>query len=252
MARGRWLALLNADAFPQPDWLDQLMAAAASHPGAFFASRQIRADQPQLLDGEGDVYHVSGLAWRGDYNARVSPPGSIREVFSACGAAALIPRREFLAVEGFDEDYFAYQEDVDLGFRLRLLGLKCYLIPTAIVHHMGSAATGKLSDFVIYHGHRNLVWTFVKDMPTGLFWIYLPLHIAMNCFYVVSYSLRGRGPVIWSSKLDALRGLRDVLTKRGHVQPQRRVSTVSVWKAMDRNLLAPLGGWIHRLHPASD
>ena len=72
-ARGQWLALLNADAFPAPDWVDQLMQAAQAHSNAFFASRQIQADRPELLDGEGDAYHVSGLAWRRDYGCRCGP-----------------------------------------------------------------------------------------------------------------------------------------------------------------------------------
>ena len=67
---------------------------------------------------------------------------------------------------GFDEDYFSYHEDVDLGFRLRLRGLSCMLVPQAIVHHVGSASTGKRSDFSVYYGHRNLVWTYFKDMPS--------------------------------------------------------------------------------------
>jgi len=74
----------------------------------------------------------------------------------------------FLDVGGFDQDFFAYLEDVDLGFRLRLRGLRCILVPQAVVHHVGSASSGKLSDFVVYHGHRNLVWTFFKDMPISL------------------------------------------------------------------------------------
>ena len=72
-------------------------------------------------------------------------------------------------------------EDVDLGFRLRLAGHRCLYVPKSVVHHVGSGTTGgKNSDFSVYHGHRNLVWTYVKNMPGVLFWIFLPLHLAMN------------------------------------------------------------------------
>jgi GT2 family glycosyltransferase len=149
LARGKWLALLNADAFPEPDWLEQLLRAADDNPEfTFFASRQIQANTPELLDGTGDTYHVSGLAWRQNYNHPVSKYGiQSGEVFSACAAAALYLRDDFIKVGGFDEDYFSYHEDVDLGFRLRLIGGRCLYVPQAVVYHVGSASTGKTSDF---------------------------------------------------------------------------------------------------------
>ncbi|HSR31216.1 MAG TPA: glycosyltransferase family 2 protein, partial [Anaerolineae bacterium] len=224
LARGEWLALLNPDAFPETSWLDELMKAAGSGSNAFFASRQIQEERPRLLDGEGDAYHVSGLAWRRLYNRPVYPGPYPKEVFTACAAAALFDRKRFLEVGGFDEDYFAYHEDVDLGFRLRLCGQKCVFVPTAVVHHVGSYTSGRLSDFVVYHGHRNLVWTYFKDMPALLFWAYLPLHIIMNAIVVVSFCLQGRSRVIVQAKLDALRGLPAAIGKRRGIQAGRRVS----------------------------
>lgn len=239
LARGKWLALLNADAFPEPDWLERLHEAAKTHPNAFFTSRQIQADNPTYLDGEGDIYHVSGLAWRKNYNLPVYPLNETQEVFSACGAAALFPRQDFLDAGGFDEDYFSYHEDVDLGFRLRLRGLRCLFVPQAIVHHVGSASTGKRSDFAVYHGHRNLVWTFFKDMPSTLFWFYLPLHIAINFFFLIYFSFKGQGRAIWRAKWDALRGLPTTLKKRQAVQRERKVSIAEIHRAMSRNWLTP-------------
>lgn len=241
LAKGRWLALLNPDAFPEANWLELLVKSAEEFSeNCFFASRQLQAHQPQLLDGEGDIYHVSGLAWRQNYNLPVYELETPGEVFSACGAAALYPRKEFMEAGGFDEDYFAYLEDVDLGFRLRLRGLKCILVPRAVVHHVGSASSGKMSDFVIYHGHRNMIWTFCKDMPDGLFWLYLPLHIAMNLFFVLSFVFQGRGGVILRAKLDALRGLPGIFRRRKGVQRQRQIPIPALHAAMSRNWLEPL------------
>jgi GT2 family glycosyltransferase len=250
IARGQWLVLLNADAFPDPAWLEELLRAAeASPPGTFFASRQIQWGQPDLLDGEGDEYHVSGLAWRRNYGARLYPARGPQEVFSACAAAAMYPRAEFVAAGGFDEDFFAYLEDVDLGFRLRLRGLRCSLVPSAVVHHVGTASTGLGSDFAVYHGHRNLVWTFVKDMPASLLWLNMPLAVAMNIFYVLSFTFRGRGRVIFRAKWDALRGLPAILQKRRAVQAARVVEADAVHRCMQRGILAPLRARRLRLHP---
>lgn len=238
MARGPWAALLNTDAFPAPDWLETL-ARAISRFGnrCAYASRQVQADLPALLDGEGDVYHVSGLGWRGHYNYPVYEAAEPFRVFSACGATALFPRADFLAVGGFDEDYFAYHEDVDLGFRLRLRGLDCMLIPQAVVHHIGSASSGKTSDFAVYHGHRNLVWTFFKDMPALLLWLYLPLHLVMNLVFILYFAAQGRGRVILRAKRDALLGLPSMLQKRRQAQGSGKAG--SIHTAMSRNWLAP-------------
>jgi GT2 family glycosyltransferase len=252
LGTGTWLALLNPDAFAAPDWLERLLSATAAHPGSFFASRQIQAARPMLLDGEGDVYYSSGLALRQNYNIRHFAPGHPREVFSACAAAALYPRAEFLAAGGFDEDYFAYHEDVDLGFRLRLFGLRCFLVPDAIVHHVGAASSGYRSGFAVYHGHRNLVWTYVKNMPAPWVWLYLPLHLATNLASILYFLLVGHGASIVRAKVDAVRGLPRALRKRPLIQAQRRVRGSEVVRHMNTNPVGPLEGWISRQWPDVD
>ncbi len=157
LACGRWLALLNTDAFPDPNWLESLIQATNEHPQySCFSSRQIQANNPNFLDGAGDAYHVTGLAWKRYLGYPAKQFGlEEAEVFSPCGAAALYLRQAFLDVGGFDEDFFSYLEDVDLGFRLRLRGYRCLYVPSAIVHHIGSATLGVASDFALYHYHRN-------------------------------------------------------------------------------------------------
>ena len=191
-----FVALLNPDAFPEPDWLERLLAAASSYPNvAAFGSRQLRQDSPEVLDGIGDSYHMSGLVSRERHGARQQEGDLVsREIFSPCAAAALYRRQALVDVGGFDEDYFCYVEDVDLGFRLRLAGHRAMYVPDAVVHHVGSATTGgQRSDFSVYHGHRNLVWTFVKNMPGALFWLLLPLHLLMNLAMVGVFVIRGQG-----------------------------------------------------------
>ena len=241
LARGKYLALLNADAFPEPDWLEQLLKAAENNPQfTFFASRQIQANTPELLDGTGDAYHVSGLAWRQNYNRPAAENGTQPgEVFSACAAAALYSRDDFLKVGGFDEDYFSYFEDVDLSFRLRLTGGRCLYVPQAVVYHVGSASTGNDSDFSIYHGYRNLVWTFFKDMPASLFWIYLPRHILMIVYKSAVFLIRRKRSIILKSQIDAFLALPAVLRKRKKVQQMRTVSSREIRRVMTKEPFIP-------------
>ncbi len=141
-------------------------------------------------------------------------------------------------VGGFDDDYFCYIEDVDLGFRLRLAGYRCLYVPHSVLLHVGSGTTGvQNNNFAMYHGHRNMVWTFVKDMPGVLFWLLLPLHVALNLASIIWFTLRrGRGDVIWRAKRDALMGLPKMWRKRRHIQKARVASIAEVWQQLDRRL----------------
>jgi len=241
LARGKWLALLNADAFPEPDWLEQLLKAAEQNPEySSFSSKQIQFNTPHLLDGAGDAYHISGLAWRNAYKLPTEKYGlQQKEVCSACAAAALYSREAFLNAGGFDEDYFSYFEDVDLGFRLRLNGEKCLYVPKAVVHHVGSASTGKRSNFSVYYGYRNMIWTFVKNMPYTLIWFFLPLHLSAILFFAIYMTLRGQGKVIWKAIFDGICGLPKMIEKRKHIQKNRTIKAGELLKVMSTGLLEP-------------
>lgn len=235
-----WFALINPDAFAAPRWLESLLAAAESNPGFdVFGSKLVNSADPTLLDGTGDAYHISGLVWRTSHGISVSAMGdSDREVFAPCAAAALYRRSAFEKVGGFDEDFFCYVEDVDLGFRLRLAGYRCLYVPQSVAHHVGSGTTGgQHSDFSVYHGHRNLVWTFVKNMPGVLFWLLLPLHVALNLVSILWFAQRGQGAVILRAKRDAIFGLPKVWRKRQQVQKVRVASIRDIWRVLDKRLL---------------
>jgi GT2 family glycosyltransferase len=236
-----WLALLNPDACAAPNWLENLYAAARRNPEFdFFGARMLMTVNPSYLDGVGDVYHVSGAHWRcGHGEVGAARYLEIVEIFAPCAAAALYRRDPFVKVGGFDESFFCYAEDVDLGFRLQLKGHRCLYVPEAVVEHVGSAITGRRSDFAVYHGHRNLVWVYSKNMPWPLFWLYLPQHILLNLISLVWFSLHGQARVIFKSKWDALKGLPRILRESRQVQASRRVSAWELRRVMAKGLFLP-------------
>ncbi|HEY7562784.1 MAG TPA: glycosyltransferase family 2 protein [Gaiellaceae bacterium] len=228
-----WLALLNPDAFPEPAWLEELLAAAESNAAySFFASRIVKASEAGTLDSTGDVVHVSGVAWQRDHGEPTSFERPAGEVFSASAAAALYRREAFVQIGGFDERFFCYYEDTDLAIRLRLAGHRCWYVPTAVVRHVGAATAGRESDFMLYHTHRNIVWTYAKNMPSPFVWLYLPEHVLINVLTLGAFLLRGRFRVGLRAKRDALRGLRGVLQDRSAVQRTRRISARHARAAM--------------------
>ncbi|WP_119628968.1 glycosyltransferase family 2 protein [Methylocaldum marinum] len=233
-----WIALLNPDAFPEPNWLDNLLKATIAYPEySFFGSRLVVAHDPTLLDGVGDAYHTSGLVWRrGHGSTAINSYEEPEEIFSPCAAAALYRKDAFLEVGGFDEDFFCYVEDVDLGFRMRLAGHRCLYVPDAVVAHVGSASTGRHSDFSIYHGHRNIVWTYIKNMPFPLFWIYLPQHLFLNIISVIWFVFFGQTRVILNAKIDAVKGIPVMLEKRRTIQRSRKIKAFDVRKIMNKGV----------------
>ena len=219
-----WIALLNGDAFAEPEWLMNLLVATQQFPEFdAFACKLLNAANPAILDGQGDAYHISGRAFRIGFGKPVPDhQETCHEVFSPCAAAALYRRSAFDKIGGFDEQFFCYLEDVDLGFRLRLAGYRCLYVPSSVAQHVGSGSTGgQHSDFSAYHGHRNLVWTYVKDMPSVLFWFFLPLHLLMNIAGIVKCAMRGQLKVVLRAKWDALLGLPEMWGKRRQIQQNR-------------------------------
>lgn len=229
-----WIALLNPDAIPAPDWIEQLRKGIVGHPThTSFACCMLQASDPETLDGAGDAYHVNGIAWPRYKGVRLDKTEQVpHETFSACGGAALYRRDVFVAQEGFDERYFCYHEDVDLGFRLCLAGQHCMYLPDAVVYHEGSAIAGKGSDFSVYHVHRNMVWTFVKNMPQPLFAIFLLPHIMVSLITILNFALKGRGTIILKAKWDAIKGLPGILRSRVNIQRQRRTSSSALLGSM--------------------
>jgi GT2 family glycosyltransferase len=189
-----------------------------------------------MLDGIGDRWHASGLAWRDGHGRQLRPADlEAREIFSACAAAALSRRAAVVAAGGFDEDYFCYGEDVDLGFRLRLAGHEARYVPDAVVEHVGGASS--TSQFATYFGHRNLAWTLVKNTPGPVLPVALLAHLSQSILGWVILGCRGRGAAFLRAKRDAVAGLGRCWQKRRGVQAARRVST---WRFLSMVELSPV------------
>jgi GT2 family glycosyltransferase len=234
-----WVALLNPDAIPDPGWLEAMVEYARTHPDcAAVGSFMLDATDRTRLDGVGDAYHGSGLAWRLGNGMAVGSITSISQpVFSVCAGAALYDYRIIQQIGGFEESFFCYFEDVDLGFRLRLAGYSCGVQERAVVYHAGSASTGKRSDFSVYHGQRNMIWAYIRNMPGYLFWLYLPQHVVLNLLFLLLGVWRGQGRVTLKAKLDAIKGIRCALEQRHDIQKSGKVHARNIRKAMTGSTL---------------
>jgi N-acetylglucosaminyl-diphospho-decaprenol L-rhamnosyltransferase len=235
-ARGRWIALLNPDAEAAPDWLESMMQAVQERPShRMVASLQIAMANDSVLDGAGDCYLAFGYAWRGGFGRSAEETPGPGECFAPCGAAALYPRDLFLSSGGFDERYFCYHEDVDLGFRLRLLGERCQFDPRCKVFHAGSGITGRASDFAVFHGARNGVWTYLKNMPSWLLLPTFPVWVVGTIAILLRGLVTGRFRATMRGLVAAFHDLGPTLKARRGLRKQCKASLSDIASALSWN-----------------
>lgn len=241
LARGEWLVLLNPDAIANSDWLEAVLAGIGRHRDTVsFACAQYAADDPDLLDGAGDNYLVFGIPWRGGYRQPASQLPKEGECFSPCGASAVIRTDVFRAHGGFDERLFCYCEDVDLGYRMRLVGQRTIFLPQAIIRHVGGGVSDQISGFAIFHGTRNRLWIYLKNTPLALLWWTLPVHLALTVLILLRGTMTGRFGHTWKGLMAAIAGLPEILRARRRLQETRTESLSNLLRVMPFNPLRML------------
>jgi GT2 family glycosyltransferase len=238
-ARGRYLAFLNNDTSACPGWLRTLREGLDEPAGfALATSRVVYWDDPDVIDSAGDGLLTWGGAFKHHHGAPASRADASREVFGACGAAFLMPKALFDELGGFDEDFFASHEDVDLSYRARLLGHRCRYVAGAVVRHRGSATLGRVSAFAVFHGQRNLEWAWVKNTPASILWRTAPGHLLYTLAAAVHFARAGLFGTFVRAKVAALRGLPAMWRKRAVIQGSRRVDAAAIWPLLERRFLA--------------
>jgi GT2 family glycosyltransferase len=224
--RGELLGMFNNDLELAPDCLGELVDALSNHHQAGWAgAKLVNFYERELLDGAGDIFSWAAAGGRRGHGER--DRGQYDEpqrIFGACGGAALYRRSTFEQVGEFDEDFFAFYEDIDWDFRAQLAGFGCRYVPSAVAYHMGSATIGRgLTDFTRYHLWRNTLWIIAKDIPARALLRHAH-QLALGQLMNLAVAVRDGKLDIWlRAWRDALRGLPRVLRKRRRVQALRRI-----------------------------
>lgn len=231
----KYVFLLNNDVELEPDCMAQLLRALENNPQYSVAvPKLLQWGNPRLLDGAGDELVLGGGAYRVGYGEVDAGQHDKEEsVFGACGAAALFRRDFFDAVGGFDEDFFAYRDDVDLSLRAQLRGYRILYVPRARGRHRGSATLGSpFHPLVIQLSTRNQICLLAKNYPAPVL-IRLSLRLLVFQLLWLGLAVKKLRFLAWCRGVaGALRLLPRMLRKRRAVLDGRRLS--------DEELLAKL------------
>ena len=206
-AKTPYVFLLNNDTTIEPDCVENL-EKAMERDGRIFSvgAKMLSMHEPELLDGAGDLYSAFGWAYaigKGKPAARYEKP---MKVFSNSAGAALY-RKEMLKKTGlFDENHFAYLEDVDIGYRGRIAGFFNVTEPSAIVYHAGSGSTGsRYNEFKVRHSARNNVYLIYKNMPVFQLILNLPFLLAGFLIKQLFFIRKGFGGLYFKSLAEGVR-----------------------------------------------
>ena len=188
IAKGEYAVLFNNDAFAEPDWLAELIRTADADPKIFaVSSLMLRFYEPELADDAGDYVTILGFACKRGDGLKASRYTKPCRIFSACGGAALYRKSILDEIGNFDENFFAYFEDVDLSWRANNAGYKNLLCPTAKCYHICGASTGavKYNAFKSQQSGRNSILLPLKNEPLLMLILnFIPLAVGylLKCY----------------------------------------------------------------------
>lgn len=162
-----YIALFNNDAVADKNWLKELVSASKEQASSITTGLLLHADK-KTIDGTGDFYSKWGLPFPRDRNQPTSEASASGEVFSGSGGATLYSTVMLEDIGLFDEKFFAYYEDTDLGFRSQLLGYTTYYTNKAKAYHKRGATSENVPGLAIRHTFKNLPLLYIKNVPGRL------------------------------------------------------------------------------------
>ncbi len=249
-----YIATLNDDAYPQPDWLAALVQDCEDDPSVGMCASRIRlANDPEHLDSAGLGIYGDGTTKQRGHGAPARAYELREDVLLPSGCAALFRRAMLDETGGFDADYFLYGEESDLGLRARQVGWTCAYAPGAVVDHDYSKSAGRASRLKAYYVERNRLFTVVKDFPLFL-WPLVPFYSAWRYLHHGFAVLTGRGlasefqqggestwrlaGIVVSAHWAALKSLPELLRKRRAIQRRTTLGALAFCKLMRRHAIS--------------
>lgn len=196
-ARTEYVLLLNNDTEVTESFVAALEEFMDGHPKAFSASsKMLSLYEPEIIDDCGDLYCALGWAFGLGKGKAADCYGKDAEIFAACGGASIYRRRVFDEIGLFDDNHFAYLEDIDIGYRALICGYRNYYCHKAVVYHAGSGFSGsRYNRFKINLSAKNSIYLIYKNMPFLQMLLNLPFLAAGFLVKTLFFAKKGFGGV---------------------------------------------------------
>lgn len=206
--------LLNNDTETDERCVEMLQKVLDGRNDIFSASaKMLNLFFPEKIDDAGDFYSALGWAYARGKDQPVTKYNKEDRIFASCGGAVLYRRALFEQVGVFDEAHFAYLEDIDIGYRANIMGLRNVFAPKALVYHAGSGVSGsRYNDFKVNLSSRNSIYLIYKNMPLLQILFNLPFLLAGCLIKLLFFSLKGMGKTYFRG---ILRGFKLVFSETG-------------------------------------
>ncbi len=197
-ARTEYVLLLNNDTRAEENLVQQLEQRIEQSERIFsVAAKLVSMQNPEILDDAGDYYCALGWAYaEGKGKKDGAAYSKTKKIFASCAGAAIYRKKVFEQIGLFDENHFAYLEDIDIGYRARIYGYYNIFEPTAVVYHAGSATSGsKYNEFKVNFSSRNSVYIVRKNMPLIQRILNLPFLMVGFLIKMLFFAKKGYGKI---------------------------------------------------------
>ena len=255
IAQGKLIALLNNDAEADPGWLAGLRAAfEEDFEVGMAASKILMYEDPRRIDKAGHLIYADGQnRGRGTGEIDHGQYDRREEVLWPDGCAAMYRRQMLERVGGFDEDFFAYADDAELGLRARIAGWRCLYMPEAVVRHRRASSLGAASTRRVELIERNRILLAAKLFPWSLLWLNPWFYLARIAAGAAA-AFRGSGEManfpglrgklrliraLLKADLQALLLLPRMLRKRRQIRQIRKLTPGEVRRLILRHRISP-------------
>ncbi len=211
-----YVAALNDDATPDAMWLARMVCAAEARPRAGMFASEVRLGDSGMLDSAGMLIAADGSSKQRGHGEAPEKFANVRDAFCPSGSAALYRRKMLDEIGLFDETFFLYCEDTDLGLRARRAGWECAYVPGAIVEHRYSHSAGRASPLKAYYVERNRLYTAIKNLPVSML-VQAPFFAAARYWWHLASMLEGRGKAAEFRRAGFSAAMLPFLVFRAHV-----------------------------------
>lgn len=232
-----YVALFNNDAVADKDWLKNLVDDLDLNDDAGIATCKFQSIDGKHLDSTGDIYTSWGLPYPRGRGEKVSDKyDDFVQIFGASGGASLYRTSMLQEIGLFDEDFFAYYEDVDISFRAQLAGYKVRYVPESIAYHQIGATSSKISGFTTYQTIKNLPWIIWKNAPFSVFVRVFPRFAVAYYLFILSAAWKGNAWAAMKGATVSFVLLPKKLIQRLVIQHRRKVTSRYIWDIMTHEL----------------